>query len=246
MGKPKLLIADSSEEFCHALVKALQGAYHIRCAYEGSKAFELVCSFLPDVLVVDLMLPGLDGISLLEKAAQRNIRPMTLSTTRYTSDYVLEAAARLNVCYVMIKPCDIQATIKHITNISHFYKTPKPSSPDPRSMISNILLHLGISTKLRGYGYIRESVLLMAKDPNQSITKELYPAVAAICGGTAVQIERSIRSAIHAAWAHRGMHNWQIYFVPDETGTIPRPTNASFISHLADLLILENNSAADE
>ena len=72
------------------------------------------------------------------------------------------------------------------------------------------------------------------RDPAQSVTKELYPTVAAICGGNAVQVERSIRSAIAAAWV-RGDHQlWQVYF----PGELARPTNASFISRLADWVSL--------
>lgn len=239
MGKPKVLIADSSEEFSLALSGILQGNYHVRCVDEGHEALQLTRSFLPDILVLDLMLPGLDGITLLSQAAESGIHPMVLATTRYPSNYALESAARLGVCFVMVKPCDIQAVADHVCDISHMLKAPVLSSPDPRSLISGLLLRLGVSTKLRGYAYIREAVLLMAKDPRQSITKELYPAVGALCGSTAMQVERSARSAIHAAWQHRDVSTWQFYFIPDKTGGIPRPTNAAFISRLADLLVTD-------
>ena len=245
MGKPKVLIADASEEFSLALSSILRGKYQVCCVDEGHEALQLARSFMPDILVLDLMLPGLDGITLLSQAAESGIHPMVLATTRYPSNYALESAARLGVSFVMVKPCDIQAVADHVCDISHMLKAPILSSPDPRSLVSGILLRLGVSTKLRGYAYIREAVLLMVKDPQQSITKELYPAIGALCGATAVQVERSARSAIHAAWEHRDVNTWQFYFAPDKTGGIPRPTNAAFISRLADLLITDAIAAAE-
>ena len=93
-------------------------------------------------------------------------------------------------------------------------------------------------TKLRGYSCVREGILLTIQNPDQRITKELYPAVAAICGGNALRVERAIRSAIESAWMNRDDRVWRMYFPPDATGQIPRPTNSEFISRLADQFAL--------
>lgn len=246
MDKLKLLIADSAEDFRSALADALRSAYHIRTAGEGTESFQLLRAFLPDILVLDLMMPGLDGITLLQKAAECGIRPVVLATTRYVSDYTLDAADRLGVSYVMVKPCDVSAAAARIADMSQRLKPPVFSSPEPRTLVSGILLRLGISTKLRGYGYLREAIPLMMREPGQSITKELYPAVAAQYGATAVQVERSIRSAIATAWSQRDPQVWQLYFPANDTGLIPRPTNAAFISRLADLLSPESEPRAGE
>ena len=238
MDKRKLLIAESAEDFRDALAQTLQGTYHIAITSDGQQALQLLRSFLPDILVLDLMLPGLDGISLLQQAVESGIRPMVLATTRYPSQYTLAALEQLGVEYVMVKPCDLHAVALRVTDLSQQLKVPAFSQPEPRALISNTLLRLGISTKLRGYSYLREAIILMSRDPNQSITKELYPAVASLCDGTAIQIERSIRSAITTAWKRQDPHIWQLYFAASENGRIPRPTNAAFISRLADLLIL--------
>ncbi len=240
MDKKKILIADSAEDFRAALAELLHGPYHIRTAQDGLQAFQLLRSFMPDVLVLDLMLPCLDGITLLQKAAESGICPMVLATTRYVSDYMLETATRLGVGYIMVKPCDVNAVVARISDLSQRIRTPVFSSPDPRTEVSNTLLRLGISTKLRGYAYLRESILLMARDPYQSVTKELYPAVAVQFGASAVQVERSIRSAVATAWNHQDRQIWQMYFADDGSGLIPRPTNAAFISRLAEMLLLES------
>ena len=238
MEPRKLLIADGNEDFRKALLDTLRGAYRIRTCQDGKTAMQLLHSFRPDILVLDLMLPELDGISLLHAACAADLRPMVLATTRFVNDYVLESVTALGVGYLMLKPCDIHATVARIRDLHRRLSPTVLSEPDPRAQISNLLLTLGIPTKLRGYAYLREAILLMARKPGQSITKELYPDVGLACSTTSVHVERSIRSAINAAWSHRDDRIWQLYFQPQSDGTLPRPTNAAFISRLADALEL--------
>lgn len=230
----KLLIAESSEDFRIALAESLRGAYCVRECSDGTEAMRILQTFHPDVLVLDLMLPGKDGISLLQEAAAAGLRPMVLATTRFASDYVLDTAGQLGVGYVMIKPCEVRATVARIADLSRRLNPPVVTQPDPRTYVSNMLLTLGIPTKLNGYGYLREAIPLMNRDPGQSITKELYPAVAGMFRCEPKNVERSIRSAIDAAWKKRDERIWSLYFQPDTSGTILRPTNAEFISRLAD------------
>ena len=105
----KLLIAEGSEEFRQALAEKLMGAYLIRVCVEGKDALETMRSFRPDLMVLDLMLPGLDGVSLLQRASDEEDPPTVLSVSCFFNDYILEALTRLNVGYVMKKPCDIDA-----------------------------------------------------------------------------------------------------------------------------------------
>lgn len=242
MDALKLLIADGNEEFRLALAQALQGAYYVRSCESGKDALELLRSYGPDVFVLDLMLPELDGISLLQSAAAAGIRPMVLATTPFLTDYVLDAAQKLGIGYMMRKPCDIRATVARIRDLSQRLAPPPVSQPDPRTNVTNLLLSLGIPTKLHGYAYLREAILLMSRDPGQSITKELYPMVAELCGCNPKHVERSSRNAIEAAWRHRDDRIWQLYFQPGPNGIIPRPTNGTFISRLADSLQLSGDN----
>lgn len=234
----KLLIADGTEEFRLALADTLRGAYVVRTCQEGMETLQMIQSFKPEVLVLDLMMPGLDGITLLQKTAEIGLRPVVLATTRFANDYVMEKTAQLGVGFVMVKPCDIGATVARIADLTQRVGPPAVTQPDSRTAASNLLLALGVPTKLRGYACLREALLEAMHDPGQSVTKELYPAVAGICGGNAVQVERSIRSAIHAAWSCRDEQIWRLYFQPGPDGAVPRPTNAAFISRLTDRLLL--------
>ena len=234
MEKMKMLIADPSEQFGKALADTLRGAYILRLSRDGWETMELMESFRPDILVIDLMLPGLDGISILRQTASEGQSPMVLAMSRYISDYVAESSAALGVGYLMRKPCDVRATAARISDLTQRLRQPLFSQPDPRTAVTNLLLALGVPTKLRGYACLREAILERMRDPSQSVTKELYPTVAAICGGTAVQVERSMRSAIAAAWARGDGEIWKMYF----PGEVERPTNTAFISRLADCVAL--------
>ncbi len=236
MDKLKLLIADGTEDFRVALANMLRGAYQVRCCSDGIRARELLQEFSPDVLILDLMLPGFDGISLLRWAVEWDIRPVVLATSRFVNDYVAEEMSRMGVGYLMLKPCDLSATVARVGDLGQRIRPVVATSPDPASQVSNLLLALGVPTKLRGYAYLREAVVLMAQNPSQSVTKVLYPEVARRCGCAAMHVERGIRSAICTAWSGRDEGVWRLYFQPDASGTIPRPTNAAFISRLADSL----------
>ena len=97
MDRQKLLIADGTEDFRLALSEILQETYHVCSCQNGKEALALLRSFQPDVLVLDLMIPGLDGISLLQAASSEGICPMVLATTRVSNSYVLDSAYRLGV-----------------------------------------------------------------------------------------------------------------------------------------------------
>ena len=241
----KLLIAEGTEGFRVALTEALRGAYRVRSCGEGNEALEQIRAFRPDVVILDLMLPGLDGITILERAVASGVHPMVLATTFYHNEYVLDALQQLGVGYVMVKPCDIHATIARLGDLSQRLRQPVVARPDPKVHVSNLLLALGVPTKLNGYGYLREAVLLMAEDPKQSITKELYPAVAAACSGDRKNVERSIRSAIEKAWRNRDENLWKLYFPIDGTGITRRPTNSEFITRLADALQMDEQIMED-
>lgn len=238
MEKTKILIADSAEEFCRALTQTIGSGYRIRCCRDGNNALQLLQTFRPDICVLDLMISGLDGITLLQKIAQRGLRPAVLATTRYVSEYILSSAERLNIGYLMVKPCDPAAVAARVSDMTQQIRLPVFASPEPRTQVSNMLLSLGVPTKLRGYGYLREAVLLMVRQPGQSITKELYPAVAAGCGATAVQVERSIRSAVKNSFQRQDETVWHMYFPAGEAGNTRPPTNSEMISCLADRLRL--------
>lgn len=237
----KLLIADAGEEFRQALADQVKGAYRIRLCQEGRETLDMMLAFKPDLVVLDMMLPGMDGISILEEAARCGMHPTVLAVTKHPSDYVVEAAERLRVAYMMVKPCEVKATAARLRDLAERAGQPAVNRPEPRTLASNVLLMLGISTKLRGYAYLREAILEMVHRPGQSVTKELYPAVGKICDATKTQVERSIRNAIGKAWENRDEALWRMYFQSSAAETLSRPTNAVFITCIADRIGMETD-----
>jgi len=230
----KLLIADCNEDYRTALAAALNSQYHVLCCRSGTEALELLYQEHPDIFVLDLMLPELDGLTLLERISADSICPMVLAATPIFSDYVFSCAQRLGIEYLVRKPCEIEAIASRVRDLSRRLKAPEPRK-DPASHVRNLLLSLDISTKHNGFSYLREAILLMAKDPSQSVTKMLYPEVARICGCHKENVERSIRTALDRAWDKRDKLKWQKYFPNAQH----RPSNAVFISRLAEALLLE-------
>lgn len=230
----KLLIADCNEEYRSALAAALESQYHVLCCRSGTEALALLQQEHPDIFVLDLMLPELDGLTLLERITANGICPMVLAATPILSEYVFSCAQRLGIEYLIRKPCDPEAIASRVRDLSRRLKSPEPQI-DPVSYISSLLLSLNVSTKHDGFAYLREAVLLMAKNPGQSVTKVLYPEVAHICGCNKDNVERSIRTALDSAWKKRDNETWRKYF----PNAHHRPSNAVFISRLAEALLLQ-------
>lgn len=246
MEKPKILIADSLEDFRDALAEALKPVAHIKTADNGPRVLELLAAFQPDTLALDMMLPGLDGISLLQRIAQKENRPMVLATTRCSSGYVMDACDRFGVDYIMSRPCEIRATVDRILDLCDRRRTQRPPSLEPSVLLSRMLLRMGLANRHHGCPYLHEAILLMSRNRGQAITKELYPAVGAIFGINALQVERCIRNALHLAWAQRDNEIWKEYLDSDPDGTVPRPSNGDFICRMADLLLLRLGEGTGE
>jgi two-component system response regulator (stage 0 sporulation protein A) len=190
------------------------------------------------VLVVDLTLPGLDGISVLKAAAACPKRPVMLALTRFCSPYIENALGTLGVDYLMYKPCNMTALVERIFDLS-CCGTAEPVI-HPKTAVGNMLMALGIPVNRKGYGYLETAIELYEQTPGLSMTKELYPIVAKQCGGNRTSVERAMRGLIHEAWEQRDERVWRLYFRTSQVGIVPRPTNLTFISTLAAVLRRQN------
>lgn len=234
----RLLIADSTDEFRTSLADALSSEFDIRTCATGKQALDMIRREAPDILVLDLMLPELDGISLLHALSDAQRPGAVLATTRFFSEYVMGHIDRLGVQYIMMKPCDLQATICRIEDLKSTLSSRSREKTGLKGRVSALLQELSIPAKLKGYEQCREAMILLVRNPGMSITKELYPGVADAFGISAVQVERSIRTAIATGFDRGDRQKWQIYFPADCT---ERPSNGVFLTTIADLLRLEQD-----
>lgn len=244
MDTRKLLVADASVSICASLGNVLGGAYELRVCHDGLEAQALLNSFQPDILVIDLALPGLDGLTVLKTAACAGCRPSVLVTACFVSPYIENAVRALNVDYLMVKPCDIHAMAERIHDLADGVAGTAVAPPSSGNTVANMLLALNVATKHGGFRRLEEAVILYEQNPDQLVTKHLYPEVAKRCGGNSRSVERAIRSAIHSAWARRDEKVWRLYFHAGRDGSVPRPTNTAFISTLAELLRRQNQEWA--
>lgn len=233
MSRRKLLIAESADEYRIAMAEYLADDYEIRTCREGHEALELLLTFDPHLLLLDLMLPGLDGISLLDRAMEAGAHPLVLATTRYANPYVIRSLQRLGVGYLMVEPCEVKATAERLADLNGNLMLSEAVQPSPSGVVSNLLLSLNMPTKLLGYTYLQMGILELTKDPSLMITKQLYPAIAAMCGTKAGRVERCIRNALDAAWSKRDEKVWRMYFPPLPDGTLKKPSNGELLTRLA-------------
>ncbi len=232
----KLLIADGIEESRVALETLLQNRCEVRSCADGETALALLRDFSPDIFVVDLMIPKTDGLSIIQQLRQWEMQTMILAQTSLASPYVMERLQRLEVDYVMQKPCQMQALEVRICDFLAQLQDTVPRNPTGDMVIPSLLMSLGFSPKLDGYGYLVEAIPLYARDPSQAITKELYAEVGHLRQKEASLVERSIRSAIDKAWRERDEAVWRQYFRCAPNGAVPRPSNGAFIARMAQLL----------
>lgn len=242
MKTKRVLIADASAAFSCALSERLAGAFELRVCTDGLRAREQLDAFCPDVLVVDLTLPGLDGMSVLKAAGAREKRPAMLALTRFSSPYIENALGDLGVDYLMYKPCDMTALTERIFDLSGSGAVEPLICTD--TAVRNVLTALGITVSRKGYVCVVDALELMRDDAGLSMTKELYPMIAKRQRCSAASVERAIRGAIEAAWLKRDERIWRMYFTPCREGFVPRPTNAAFLRTLAGRLSQQCGDAA--
>ena len=227
------MIIDTSEEFRQALDQELRGSYNVHLCGNGRQALEIVPRINPDVIILDLMLTEVDGVTLLHEIRKAGLRPMVLAVTRFFNDYVLESAQELGIGYIIRKPCSIAAVSQRVRDLTKRLND-RPVKPiNPQAYIAEQIESLNFSPRHNGSEYVKEAVLMMCRWPDISITKELYPSVGARFGSNALQVERSIRTAINAAWSQQNTQSWATLFPAGPDGTIPRPSNGTFIARLA-------------
>lgn len=224
----KILIADPSEIWCDALEDHLKSDYTVLRCTDGADVLPMLTEHRPDLLVLDLELPHVDGLTLLQMIRASGISVRILAMSCLYTDYALNILRAFEVSYMVRKPCTVCSVMTQIYQILH-YERNKCCTVDPEP----VLLFLGLRMHLSGYSCLVEGIRLMRENPGQSITKELYPDIAKICGGTSGRVEKAIRNVIHDAWLRRDDRNWSMLFPPDRQGRIAVPTNGEFITRIA-------------
>ena len=230
----KVLIVDTSEHWRELMERELGSRYQVRSCGDGLQALTMADRFRPDVVIMDLMLPGVDGLSVIKKLREQSEKMKIIVTGRYFSNFVNMALERYQVDSAMLKPCTVQIVGERVAELLEMDTSDAPVCQDPFDCITVLLVRLGAPTSQQGFRFLRRGVMLMMADPCQQLTKSLYPALAAEFGTSATNVEKSLRTTVTTAWTRRRDDVWRNYFPATSSGQVPKPTAGQFLSRMAD------------
>ena len=219
----KLLVADMSEEFTAALQNVLGNEFEMQTCHDGETALELLHDFKPDVLVLNLILPFKDGLTVLQEST--HTPRVIMAVTHVLPPYAQQRAMELGIQYIMFMPKIDALRVRLMDMVAEIH-------PRKENRIAVRLHSLGFRTHLDGYRQLCVGIPIFAQNPGMLLSKELYPAIAEVFGLPDCRaVEHSIRKAITDAWNRRDSVVWEKYF----PGAKAVPTNKAFISKLAEL-----------
>lgn len=257
----QVVIADDNREFSDILCEYLNNQENIEVAgvaRDGVEAYELIVDKMPDVAILDIIMPHLDGLGVLEKlnATPMAKKPLFIMLSAVGQDKITQRALALGAEYYIVKPFDMDvlvSRIKQLKDISHTVVV-KPDSvgemktsyrqSSPKNLeleVTSIMHEIGVPAHIKGYQYLRDAIMMVVKDLDiiNSITKQLYPTIAKEYNTTPSRVERAIRHAIEVAWSRGQMEAIDSLFGYTISTGKGKPTNSEFIAMVADKLRLE-------
>ena len=253
----KVLIADPGEEYSAVLTQALEDEGDmevVATARDGLEALRLLEQYRPDVLLLELVLPKLDGLGVLQRMGELELPTVTLVVSAFCTDKMVSGAAALGAYYFISKPCDIGALSARIRQCMHgdalSMQAAAPehtrADADLEATVTEVIHEIGVPAHIKGYQYLREAIIITIRDMDviNAVTKVLYPAVAKKFNTTPSRVERAIRHAIEVAWDRGDIETLQKFFGYTVSNIKGKPTNSEFIAMIADCLSLRRKSQA--
>jgi len=252
-----ILIADDNKEFCQLLAEFFEEDEDFNVVdmlYNGEQVLEYIKNNQnPDLLILDLIMPRLDGIGVLEELnSQELIKNMKIiALTAMSHDKIMKTVIDLGVHYYIMKPFDldklrkrIKQLLKENNGISNNYAFTEAQAEVEAGnftpFITDIIQELGIPAHIKGYRYVRQAVEMVINDMDllSAVTKELYPRVAEEFDSTPSRVERAIRHAIDVAWQRGNQKALKKYF-ENNLNEDSKPTNSQFIAKIADKIMVD-------
>ena len=247
MSTLKILLADADEDSRIALEQDLeqeQSLEVIGSTGSGMDAIKLIEKTEPDIIIMDLVLAGVDGLDVLEQLSQsqwERKRPMVIVYSAYIRGSVTLQAAEFGADYFIMKPCSSQLVAERIRQLYQVSPAAPSNSEHLETLVTSVIHEIGVPAHIKGYQYLREAIMMAVEDIESvsAITKVLYPSIAKKFKTTSSRVERAIRHAIEVAWDRGDIETLQNYFGYTVSGVKGKPTNSEFISMIADRLRLQ-------
>ncbi len=243
--KINVLLADNSDYFaipCANVMKA-HGLDVTLTEKDGKAVLEALTTRCPDVILMDLFLPRLDALGVLQAMAETDLprRPRVMVLSGFDNPALEREVMSAGADYYFLKPFDAAAMAQRILTLCG----DKPRDTRPVATagdnslemeVTEIIHQIGVPAHIKGYQYLRDAILMAIEDGEiiNAVTKRLYPAVAKRHGTTSSRVERAIRHAIEVAWDRGDVDTLTAYFgytIHNERG---KPTNSEFIAMISD------------
>ena len=268
--KLTVLIADDNHEFSMTLASYLEKQEDmevISICKDGNEAVEVIANTNPDIAILDVIMPHLDGIGVLERVNMLKLekKPIFIMLSAVGQDKITQRAITLGAEYYVVKPFDIELLIDRIRELknyipnnntkfisrevkSQYIDVPskdKNGDDNLEALVTNVIHEVGVPAHIKGYQYLREAIIMVVNDINviNQITKQLYPDIAKKYKTTPSRVERAIRHAIEVAWGRGQTEVVENIFGYTVNANKGKPTNSEFIAMIADKLRLELKSA---
>ena len=258
MGKIRVLIADDNIRSAGLLEDAIKKDKEIEVigkAEDGMDALDQIKEKEPDVVLLDLIMPKLDGLGVMEhvrKDVTLKKLPAFIVITGIGQEVVTESAFELGASYYMLKPFDYQlviSRIKQLRDVSGHRRAEGGAVKGGNAFlernleadVTNVIHEIGVPAHIKGYHYLRDAIMMSVNDTEMlnSITKQLYPTIAKRHKTTPSRVERAIRHAIEVAWSRGKMDTIDALFGYTVHNGKGKPTNSEFVALIADKIRLE-------
>ena len=260
--KLRVLIADPDPDLQRTITAALSQERDMEAAgvsSDGTETLSQIQSLRPDVVLLELVQPRLDGLSVLRRLAEAESAPPVVVLTGFVNAAVVAECARLGAAYFIPKPCDPGALLQclqqyakagkrpHAPAVPGQTAAPKVPAPAPAHLegaVTSVLHEMGVPAHIKGFQYLRAGILFTIRDAGSvtGITKVLYPEIAKKFSTTSTCVERAMRHAIEIAWNRGDFERQQKIFRGTISGTKGKPTNGEFIALLAEHIALRFKS----
>ena len=250
MRKWRVLLADDNKQFVGLLAEALglEKDFEVVCmAYDGEEAIAGIEEYKPDLVVLDIIMPKLDGIAVQEKLQELPNRPKIVIFSALGKDYITRQTLKLGADGYFMKPFDTGILIKRLrrlmgeTNEEQATRERQLTEEDLNRRISAIMHKLAVPPHLLGYKYLIYAIKSVAcqRKMLENITYKLYPEIAQQFSSTPSRVERAMRNAIESTWDRCRVETMEEMFGYSVNANRDKPSNSGFIALVADKVMLD-------
>lgn len=270
MENVNVVIVDDNPMILNTLDEVISseaGLSVIGRADNGKDAIDMIKDTQPDVVLLDLVMPQMDGITVVENIKKKTSmlkNPAFIILSAVGGEQMTEEAFQAGANYFLMKPFDKDILVNKIRRIGKRPVRPVPgkvleaplkaATPEEAAMnreeymkehletdITKMLHELGIPAHIKGYQYLRDAISMVVRDREmmEAVTKILYPEIAKKNYTSSSRVERAIRHAIEVAWGRGSLEVIDELFGYTISTGKGKPTNSEFIALIADKICLD-------